>query len=174
MWTNNLDGTLPAELGKLTDLESLCAALRRRRAAIGGPVGAALTHCGGDAADVARTSSAARSAAGSARWRSSRSCTRPSPPPGVGAGAGAPTVLRGTPVRYGMPRAVLWGSPGDCGRHGEWSVPARVRLAYSSAFGGHKRRAVLGTIGYSRDRARVRYSVQSGQARRSGGRVALQ
>ncbi len=26
---NNLDGTLPAELGKLTDLESLCAALRR-------------------------------------------------------------------------------------------------------------------------------------------------
>ena len=38
---NNLDGTLPAELGKLTDLETLCAALRRRRAAIGGPVGAA-------------------------------------------------------------------------------------------------------------------------------------
>ena len=37
---NNLDGTLPAELGKLTDLETLCAALRRRRAAIGGPVGA--------------------------------------------------------------------------------------------------------------------------------------
>ncbi len=32
---NNLDGTLPAELGKLTDLEALCAALRRccRRAA---------------------------------------------------------------------------------------------------------------------------------------------
>ena len=40
-WRNNLDGTLPAELGKLTDLEDLCAALRRRRAAIGGPVGAA-------------------------------------------------------------------------------------------------------------------------------------
>ncbi len=36
METNNLDGTLPAELGKLTDLETLCAALRRRRAAIGG------------------------------------------------------------------------------------------------------------------------------------------
>jgi hypothetical protein len=33
MGTNNLDGTLPAELGKLTDLETLCAALRRRRAA---------------------------------------------------------------------------------------------------------------------------------------------
>ncbi len=45
---NNLDGTLPAELGKLTDLETLCAALRRCcRAAIGGPVGAALTRCGG-------------------------------------------------------------------------------------------------------------------------------
>ncbi len=28
-----MDGTLPAELGKLTDLETLCAALRRRRAA---------------------------------------------------------------------------------------------------------------------------------------------
>ena len=36
MGTNNLDGTLPAELGKLTDLEALCAALLRRRAAIGG------------------------------------------------------------------------------------------------------------------------------------------
>ena len=47
MGMNSLDGTLPAELGKLTDLESLCAALRRRRTAIGGPVGAALTHCGG-------------------------------------------------------------------------------------------------------------------------------
>ncbi len=33
MFGNGLDGTLPAELGKLTDLESLCAALRRRRAA---------------------------------------------------------------------------------------------------------------------------------------------
>ncbi len=29
MGTNHLDGTLPAELGKLTDLETLCAALRR-------------------------------------------------------------------------------------------------------------------------------------------------
>ena len=29
MERNNLDGTLPAELGKLTDLEALCAALRR-------------------------------------------------------------------------------------------------------------------------------------------------
>jgi hypothetical protein len=29
MGVNNLDGTLPAELGKLTDLERLCAALRR-------------------------------------------------------------------------------------------------------------------------------------------------
>ena len=38
---NILDGTLPAELGKLTDLETLCAALRCRRAACGGPVGAA-------------------------------------------------------------------------------------------------------------------------------------
>ena len=36
MGTNNLDGTLPAELGKLTDLEALCAALRRRRAAVAG------------------------------------------------------------------------------------------------------------------------------------------
>ena len=34
---NNLDGTLPAELGKLTDLELLCAALCRRRASSGGP-----------------------------------------------------------------------------------------------------------------------------------------
>ena len=33
MASNHLDGTLPAELGKLTDLEDLCAALRRRRAA---------------------------------------------------------------------------------------------------------------------------------------------
>ena len=33
MGVNNLDGTLPAELGKLTDLERLCAALRYRRAA---------------------------------------------------------------------------------------------------------------------------------------------
>jgi hypothetical protein len=30
IWENGLDGTLPAELGKLTDLESLCAALRHR------------------------------------------------------------------------------------------------------------------------------------------------
>ncbi len=45
---NNLDGTLPAELGKLTDLEYLCAALRRHRCAvIGGPVGAACMRCGG-------------------------------------------------------------------------------------------------------------------------------
>ncbi len=29
MWVNNFDGTLPAELSKLTDLETLCAALRR-------------------------------------------------------------------------------------------------------------------------------------------------
>ena len=47
MGGNGLDGTLPAELGKLTDLEYLCAALLRRGAAIGGPVGATLTHCGG-------------------------------------------------------------------------------------------------------------------------------
>jgi hypothetical protein len=48
MGDNGLDGTLPAELGKLTDLESLCAALRRRRcAAIGGPVGAARMRCAG-------------------------------------------------------------------------------------------------------------------------------
>jgi hypothetical protein len=33
VWANNLDGTLPAELGKLTDLELLCAALRSCRAA---------------------------------------------------------------------------------------------------------------------------------------------
>ena len=35
LWANLLYGTLPAELGKLTDLELLCAALRRccRRAA---------------------------------------------------------------------------------------------------------------------------------------------
>jgi hypothetical protein len=45
MGTSNLDGTLPAELGKLTDLETLCAALRRLRAAFGGPVGTA--RCGG-------------------------------------------------------------------------------------------------------------------------------
>jgi hypothetical protein len=42
MGPNNLDGTLPAELGKLTDLDYLCAALRRRRAALRGPVGAAV------------------------------------------------------------------------------------------------------------------------------------
>ncbi len=41
LWDNQLDGSLPAELGKLTDLEDLCAALRRHRAAIGGPVSAA-------------------------------------------------------------------------------------------------------------------------------------
>ena len=40
LWGNDLDGTLPAELGKLTDLETLCAALRCA-VAIGGPVGAA-------------------------------------------------------------------------------------------------------------------------------------
>jgi hypothetical protein len=49
MAVNNLDGTLPAELGKLTDLERLCAAgsapllprsHRRDRS------GAALTRCG--------------------------------------------------------------------------------------------------------------------------------
>ncbi len=33
MGANNLDGTLPAELGNLSDLEDLCAALRRRRTA---------------------------------------------------------------------------------------------------------------------------------------------
>ena len=32
MFGNSLDGSLPAELGKLTNLERLCAALRRRRA----------------------------------------------------------------------------------------------------------------------------------------------
>ncbi len=42
MFGNGLDGTLPAELGKLTDLESLCAALRRRgRAASGRLLGTA-------------------------------------------------------------------------------------------------------------------------------------
>ncbi len=45
IWWNNLDGTLPAELGKLTDLEYLYAALRR--AAIGGPVSATRMRCGG-------------------------------------------------------------------------------------------------------------------------------
>ena len=40
---NGLDGTLPAELGKLTDLERLCVASHSN----GGPVGAALTRCGG-------------------------------------------------------------------------------------------------------------------------------
>ena len=44
MAKNHLDGTLPAELGKLTDLEYLCATLRR--AAIGGPFGAARMWCG--------------------------------------------------------------------------------------------------------------------------------
>jgi hypothetical protein len=33
MYANKLDGTLPAELSKLADLEKLCAALSRRRAA---------------------------------------------------------------------------------------------------------------------------------------------
>ena len=49
MGVNNLDGTLPAELGKLTDLEALCAALRRRlRSPSAGPVGAARSRaCGG-------------------------------------------------------------------------------------------------------------------------------
>ena len=49
MGTNTLNGTLPAELGKLTDLETLCAALRRRRAAHSAdPVGAARSRaCGG-------------------------------------------------------------------------------------------------------------------------------
>ncbi len=39
MGVNNLDGTLPAELGKLTDLETLCAALRRLRAAMADRLG---------------------------------------------------------------------------------------------------------------------------------------
>ncbi len=47
MRANNLDGTLPAELGKLMDLKDLCAALRCRCAAIGGPVGAARSRARG-------------------------------------------------------------------------------------------------------------------------------
>jgi hypothetical protein len=43
MDSNHLDGTLPAELGKLTDLESLCAAVAAAPQPIGGPVGATLT-----------------------------------------------------------------------------------------------------------------------------------
>ncbi len=38
MGVNGLDGTLPAEIGKLTDLQTLCAAAARSH---GGPVGAA-------------------------------------------------------------------------------------------------------------------------------------
>ena len=41
---NGLGGKLPAELGKLTDLERLCAALRGCGAAIGGPRSAACLH----------------------------------------------------------------------------------------------------------------------------------
>ena len=43
MATNNLDGTLPAELGKLTDLEDLCAdgSAPPPRSPSTGPVGAA-------------------------------------------------------------------------------------------------------------------------------------
>ena len=51
MWANNLDGTLPAELGKLTDLEELCAAdVPPPRSPSAGPVGAARStrlRCGG-------------------------------------------------------------------------------------------------------------------------------
>ena len=88
---NNLDGTLPAELGKLTNLDSLCVTLRRRRAAIGGPVSAALMRCARwCAATVARTSSAARSGAGSARWRSSSTCKPLSATPSWGGGGAWP------------------------------------------------------------------------------------
>jgi hypothetical protein len=99
MFLNDLDGTLPAELGKLTDLEDLCAALRRCccRAALR-RTGRRRTHaprwC---AAHVARTSCAARSAAGSARWRSSPFCKRPSPPTWLGARCDG---TAGTLVRY--------------------------------------------------------------------------
>ncbi len=36
IWSNNLDGTLPAELGKLPDLERLCAAVAAAAQPIGG------------------------------------------------------------------------------------------------------------------------------------------
>ncbi len=42
VWGNGLGGTLPAELGKLTDLEELCAPLLSAATA-----GRVLTHCGG-------------------------------------------------------------------------------------------------------------------------------
>ncbi len=92
---NNLDGTLPAELGNLTDLEGLCAALRRccPRSPSAGPVGGALTRLRWCTADVKITSSAARSAAGSARWRSSPTCTRRSAP-GLGC-LDVPALRRG-------------------------------------------------------------------------------
>jgi hypothetical protein len=45
MGENGLNGTLPAELGKLTDLEHLCAALRRRHWWTGRR--RVLTRCGG-------------------------------------------------------------------------------------------------------------------------------
>jgi hypothetical protein len=148
MFGNGLDGTLPAELGKLTDLESLCVALRRRRVASpsAGPVGAALTRLRWCAVNASRTSSAARSAAGSARWRSSPSCKRPSPPLDVGARtagvcAGASMVLPGTRSRNGMLRAVLWGvAPGTAvGEDAREDRRRRLggRQGYSSTLGGH-------------------------------------
>ena len=83
VWGNGLGGTLPAELGKLTDLEELCAP----------PLGTATAGRTARRADtlwwcaenVTKTSSAARSAAGSARCRSSPTCERPSAHGGWGA-----------------------------------------------------------------------------------------
>ncbi len=72
---------------------------------IGGPVGAALSRAsgGGCAADVRRTSSAARSAAGSARWRSSRFCKRRSAHSGWGA------RCEGTTAGYSKQRMIRCG-----------------------------------------------------------------
>ncbi len=99
MAKNHLDGTLPAELGKLTNLEFLCVtrAAAQPSADRSAPRAYALRWC---AASVPLTSSAARSAAGSARWRISLTCERPAHRAGMLRCAGTADSL--------VPYATLW------------------------------------------------------------------